>query len=703
MMPEKMLVDEIIRQLDQSLEVEFSFYQIEIPAEAISLLPAQQQNFVLDWVERAASINITVGYEFLLHAVEALEKLGQEMIEAWLLHAMDSYDRSGLRQALEIVRDMEAYIQFGKERTAAALYAEHEAILSHFVQGLSGRELKLGMIESALPYTDSETLFLPQIVARLPVAKDNFRLLKAMTAHLWAQTRYGSFQVDLLQQLASYADQESAFSSFHTLERIRLDACLQRELPGLHRDMQELSGLLDESLTLLPDHAMKLLQDPQATVHTTLQLLNELYDQLVLIDCCYQGRLDPDAIAETRAARIEREKALLRVAFKEIAEEHHGEESPQQQRFEISNNQQEQAHDLDFSLTLEDAPVAPPAVVSRLITSIMLDFGEVPDEYLTPAGDGEYDISKYQQQEAGSVDVWSGTYHEEGAFFYNEWDYRRRHHKKRWCALREVEAEEKESGFYAQTLHKYRGLGISLRRTFELLRGEDKLLKRQNFGDDIDIDAVVEAWPDWIEGSEMTNRLFTHMHKEERNIAVLFMVDMSGSTRGWINDAEREALILMVESLQILGDRYAIYGFSGNTRKRCDSYHIKDFDEPLDDGVRARICGIEAKDYTRMGAPIRHYTEKLNQVDARIKLLITLSDGKPDDYDLEYRGEYAIEDTRMALYEAQRAGVHTYCITIDATGHDYLPHMYGAANFTVIDKVEKLPLKIADIYRKITS
>jgi nitric oxide reductase NorD protein len=702
-MPEKLSVDEIVRQLERSLEVEFSFYQIETPAEAISLLTPQQQSFVLDWVERAASINIAVGYEFLLHAVEALEKLGQEMIAAWLLHAMDSYDRSGLRPALQIVRDMEAYIQFGKERTAAAIYAEHEAILSHFVQGLSGRELKLGMTESALPYTDSETLFLPQIVARLPVAKDNFRLLKAMVAHLWAQTRYGSFQVDLLSELAFYADQKSALSSFHTLERIRLDACLQRELPGLHRDMQELSALLDVTRIQLPDHAMKLLQDPQATVHSSLQLLAELYEEQLASDCCYQGCLHPDAIADARVARIEREKVLLRVAFKEIAEEHRREESSQQQRFEISSHQQEQEHDLDFALTLEDAPVAPPEVVSRLITSIMLDFGEVPDEYLTPAGDGEYDISKYQQQEAGSDDVWSGTYHEEGAFFYNEWDYRRRHHKKRWCVLREVEAEEQDSEFYAQTLNKYRGLVISLRRTFELLRGEDKLLKRQNFGDDIDIDAVVEAWPDWIEGSEMTNRLFTRMHKEERNIAVLFMVDMSGSTRGWINDAEREALILMVESLQILGDRYAIYGFSGNTRKRCDSYHIKDFDEPLDDNVRARICGIEAKDYTRMGAPIRHYTEKLNQVDARIKLLITLSDGKPDDYDLEYRGQYAIEDTRMALYEAQRAGVHTYCITIDATGHDYLPHMYGAANFTVIDKVDKLPLKIADIYRKITS
>ncbi|MEN8214146.1 MAG: VWA domain-containing protein, partial [Pseudomonadota bacterium] len=698
-------VAEITRRLELSLEVEFSFYQIETPAEALSQLPAQQQEFVLDWVERAASINIAVGYEFLLHAVEALDKLGQEMIEAWLLHAMDNYDRSGLRPALEIVRNMEAFIQFGKERQAAAIYAEHEAILSHFIQGLSGRELKLGMIDSALPYTDSETLFLPQIVARLPAEKDNFRLLKAMTAHLWAQTRYGTFQLDLLSQLAAYPDQELALRCFHALERVRLDACLRRDLPGLYRDMQALSGMLDEQEQRLPVHVIERLQEPQATVHSSLQLLREFDGGFDAVACCYQGCLQPAAIAEARNARIEREKALLRVAFREMAEEHRREVPPkeQQERFEISKNRQEPEHDLDFTLTLEDEPVVPPAIVSRLITSIMLDFGEIPDEYLTPAGDGEYDISRYQPQQANSDDVWSGTYHEEGAWFYDEWDYRRKHHKKRWCVLREVQIEEQHGGFYQQTLEKYRGLVISLRRTFELLRGEDRLMKRQAFGDDVDIDAVVEAWPDWIRGSEMTNRLFSRMHKEERNIAVLFMVDMSGSTRGWINDAEREALILMVESLQILGDRYAVYGFSGNTRKRCESYHIKDFDERLDDGVKARICGIEAKDYTRMGAPIRHYIDKLNQVDARIKLLITLSDGKPDDYDLEYRGQYAIEDTRMALYEAQRSGVHAYCITIDATGQEYLPHMYGAANYTVIDRVEKLPLKIADIYRRITS
>jgi len=219
----------------------------------------------------------------------------------------------------------------------------------------------------------------------------------------------------------------------------------------------------------------------------------------------------------------------------------------------------------------------------------------------------------------------------------------------------------------------------------------------------VDIDAFVEAWADVHTGLEMTDRLFTRMHRDERNIAVMFMVDMSGSTQGWVNEAEREALVLLAESLETLGDRYAIYGFTGMSRKRCEVFPVKDFEEPYNDEVKARISGIKAGDYTRMGAAIRHLSQRLVGVEARTKLLITLSDGKPDDYLGDYRGEYGIEDTRQALFEARRNGIHAFCITIDEEGQEYLPHMYGPANYTVISEVEKLPLKVSDIYRKITT
>jgi nitric oxide reductase NorD protein len=33
---------------------------------------------------------------------------------------------------------------------------------------------------------------------------------------------------------------------------------------------------------------------------------------------------------------------------------------------------------------------------------------------------------------------------------------------------------------------------------------------------------------------------------------------------------------------------------------------------------------------------------------------------------------------------------------------DYLPHMYGPANFTVVSQLHQLPHRVSDIYRRIT-
>jgi nitric oxide reductase NorD protein len=269
--------------------------------------------------------------------------------------------------------------------------------------------------------------------------------------------------------------------------------------------------------------------------------------------------------------------------------------------------------------------------------------------------------------------------------------------------MRELSVQPQFDGFVRKTMDRYSRHLARLRKTFEALRGEDKWLKKEPYGDEVDIDALVEAHADAQQGLEMSERLFTRLDPVERNIAVMFMVDMSGSTRGWINKAERESLLLLCEALETLGDRYAIYGFSGMTRKRCKTYRIKGFEDAYGDDIKARIAGIEAKDYTRMGAAIRHLTEILNGVEAKTPILITLSDGKPDDYSDEYRSEYGIEDTRRALIEAKRSGIHPFCITIDKQGQEYLPHMYGAVNYTIVDEVEQVPYKVSEIYRRLTA
>jgi nitric oxide reductase NorD protein len=269
--------------------------------------------------------------------------------------------------------------------------------------------------------------------------------------------------------------------------------------------------------------------------------------------------------------------------------------------------------------------------------------------------------------------------------------------------LRETDVQPGDDEFVKRVYAKHASNIARLKRTFELVRGEERLLKRQPEGDGIDLDALVEGYCDMHAGTELPPLLFTRRRKIERDLAVMFMVDMSGSTKGWINEAEREALVMLCEALEALGDRYAIYGFSGITRRRCEVFRVKRFDEPYGSLVRSRIAGIEPQDYTRMGAAIRHLTMRLDEVEARTKLLVTLSDGKPEDYSDNYRGEYGIEDTRQALLEAHKLGIRPFCITIDHEARDYLPHMYGAVNWTLVDDVATLPVKVADIYRHLSA
>ena len=698
-------LEQITHQLDHCLDVEFSFLKTEIPAQVIADLERTEQDYILDWVARVASTNIQLAYQFINHAVAALDKMDRKIIEAWALHAMDTYDQAGLHKAMDVIHNVDNFVQLSHERRAGTVFQEQASILHHFAHGLSGRKLKLE--ESATTYTDTDTIFLPALIAILPTADENFKVYKALVAYHWAQVRYGTFRLKLNDILAEQHAPDSFLKLFHALESLRLEACLARELPGLYREILAIRQQLQEPAYDKQWQSLaETLAETDKTVFDVLQLTQDNLQQLTPpAPSFFHGQLQPEQVEQTMSQRIEKEKNQFRSVLRHILDEikNQQEPAPTEQKFEATTKSAPSNSDLqDIELTLDGQPMPIPEQAKGLSSSIIQDLGDIPDDYLVPAGPGEYDPSLFQEKQDDPDDVWKGTYHEEGAFLYKEWDYRRQYYRKNWCAVRESAVSPVYDEFYSETLHKYGGLIKHLRKTFEAMRDEDRLLKRQADGDDIDLDALVEALADAADGSELSERLFTHMHRTERNIAVLFMVDMSGSTKGWINDAERESLILLCETLQTLGDRYAIYGFSGMARKRCEIYRIKEFAEPYNDEIKARISGIKPKDYTRMGFAIRHLSQILNNIEARTRILITISDGKPDDYD-SYRGEYGIEDTRRALLEARREGIHPYCITIDKEARDYLPHLYGPASYSVIDEVSKLPYKVSDIYRRLTT
>ena len=700
-------------QLEDRLDIHMiSLGAAEEPARALAEFSRQQQDFVLHWVSIVTRTSSGMALNFVSHVCPALRLMDADGVEAWLLACMDIYDTRGLHPAVVAFRDVEGFARDYKARSTGVSFEDVVNVLEVFVHGLNGRRLKLECGDHC--YTDTETLFLPACVSRYPDREENFQLYKAMVVHLWAQTWFGSWRIELREVLGRYADPDAALACFHALETMRLDACIRDTLPGVYRHLLRFRA--DSPVELNKDWqaAAERLSQPGAKLEDTLLWLQRLAAGKLPDSVIYQGVMRPEAVEKVRAARLQADKQAFRMhmlhmqdGLMEEADEQDdearevNEEGEVRLPFELRIVEaDDEANGVMFEMQLDGRPIEPPDDVKGTMASIFQDLGEIPEEYLYAAGDGAYHAEAVEQRNV--EDVWKGTYHEEGAFLYNEWDYERQNYRKNWTVLRELDVAPVEDDFVGDTLIKYRGLSASLRRTFEALRGEDKMLKKQPYGENVDIDALVEAYADTTMGLEMSDRLFTKKHKLERNIAVMFMVDMSGSTKGWINDAERESLVLLCESLETLGDRYAIYGFSGMTRKRCEVYRVKRFDEPYDETVRGRISGIKPKDYTRMGVTIRHLCHLLKQVEARTKLLITLSDGKPDDYDT-YRGAYGIEDTRQALIEARRDGIHSFCITIDTEAKDYLPHMYGAVNYTVIDEVRKLPLKVSDIYRRLTT
>lgn len=288
---------------------------------------------------------------------------------------------------------------------------------------------------------------------------------------------------------------------------------------------------------------------------------------------------------------------------------------------------------------------------------------------------------------------------------YDEWDCEMGEYRAGWCKV----VEEKVEGNVSLSLSGYRGVTASLRAAFERLRPQGWLrLKGEREGDEIDLDRLLENRVSARLGKTPTERVYIDRQKKERSVATAFLIDFSGSTKQQISgrgksvlQVEKEALILLSRAVETVGDTFALYGFAGQGKDAVRFYLLKDFDEPYHAVTEGRIGSMDAAFQNRDGTAIRHAARKLAAERARIKLLILLSDGRPLDQD--YTGSYAVADTKMALAEARRMGIHPFCVTVDVRGEEYLKGMYGEGAYTVIDRVEMLPIRLPQIYKRLTT
>jgi nitric oxide reductase NorD protein len=288
---------------------------------------------------------------------------------------------------------------------------------------------------------------------------------------------------------------------------------------------------------------------------------------------------------------------------------------------------------------------------------------------------------------------------------YPEWDWKRQAYRPDYCRVITGRASEQGEDWPVDTVTERNIRHV--RRQFEALRPRRQTLHAQPDGDELDLSMLIRSVADRRAGESGSDRVFTDVRPAARDLSVAVLMDVSLSTDAWMQDrrvldVEKGALLAFTHGLTACGDEHAIYTFTSRRRSNVNVTTIKGFEETLDQRIARRIAALKPGQYTRIGAAVRHVTGELAKRPQRHRLLLLLTDGKPNDVD-HYEGRYGIEDTRMAIREARKAGLRVFGVTIDENARDYFPHIFGRGAYAIVRDISRLPAALPAIYRQLTT
>lgn len=618
---------------------------------------------------------------------------------------------------------------------------------------------------------EGPTVYLASIMNRFSSTEQNVRSYTVTLAHEVGHVEFGTYRIDLpflrglaqrvaeryqLETNISVVDSLTDFFDLYPqkgvirdlwtiLEDARVEFLLQQEYPGLRDDLAVASRTSAQTRSLL--HGMtaremvldqlllrftqgagnppvrdnlqqvvercwdvaRAIENPDATNEHAIELADRIYqvlDEMI-------GRLEVVVPHDADSTAEEEELGAGPRAAEETAGgyrgimnwAYRGEMNPDYVRGESTESDEGEDVGEQPAPELEHAG-APSLSQERRIEepdtreARQDDAGEsvsqrsVLDDYFHVKGPGD-----------GVLPVPSG---QEQAYVYPEWDGGIQDYRLKWCRVVERPSEEGNQDFAQRILEQHAPAIRVLRRYFETMRPTGlQRVHGYDHGEHLDLDAAIRHVADRRAGIDPSDRIYDRRDKRERQVAVAFLVDMSGSTGRQLEtgqrrviDVEKEGLVLLIEALEAIGDQYALYGFSGQGRHQVDFMVLKDFSDTRRYQIGQRIAAMTPLQQNRDGAAIRHAVQKLLRCPARHRLLVLLSDGRP--LDGEYGEEYALEDTRMALQEARQQRISPFCLTIDQQASDYLKRMYGDVQYLVLDDILALPERLPRVYQRLT-
>ncbi|MDO8355556.1 MAG: VWA domain-containing protein [Nitrospirota bacterium] len=737
-----------------------------------ALVAERDADTALAYLRRAPELVTVIG-----ESAEAMVRF-----EAWFTAGMEvlAYSVEGARAyfALESQKALTSV-----EAALSGVPLRHVArTIKLFVQGLCGTDLTIQALpdslsqETAARATVSQNgriISLPALLRRYPTAEENTRLYLVMAAHEAGHVEFGTYRltlepfVDLVLALrqkygrVKQVEPDSLVALFRfyphpgliqdlwtLVEDARVEYLLQREYPGLQRDLQQFAreAITTRSLThgltvkeLVVDQLLQL----STAASQPVAIHEAIKDEIAILWPMCQVILAPTATAEeavrlAHALYVKLEELLAPKGAMILADQA-GDVSEELGVGPSASDQTGEDYRPVTNWVYRGA-MNPEFIRQNAQDGRQADDQQQSDEIqrmASAAGGSQEASSQGQQNRGGTRTETEGDRLAGGrqlpsqveellavkveqpapidhagpgdrAVRYPEWDQGIDDYRLNWCRVAERAAEEGSGDIVAATLSAHGSEVSALRRFFEGLRPPGlRRVPGQADGDELDVDAAVRMCAERAAGIDLSDRIYVRRERKERDVAAAFLVDVSGSTSRQLEsgrrviDLEKEGLVLLCEALEAVGDQYALYGYSGQGRGQVDFLVIKDFDDPLGGKAAQRLGGLVPMQQNRDGAAIRHATAKLLAREARTRLLVLISDGRP--LDDGYKDEYSLEDTKAALREARQRGVHPFCITIDREADGYVRRMYGDVQFAVIDHLEALPKRLPKIYQRLTT
>ncbi len=287
---------------------------------------------------------------------------------------------------------------------------------------------------------------------------------------------------------------------------------------------------------------------------------------------------------------------------------------------------------------------------------------------------------------------------------YDEWDYSKRNYKPNFCKLYPNHITETDVNYYKKTLKDNSSTLMGLRKMLTNVNNKMQQQRRQNQGDEFDLDALTDLYIDVHTGHTPSENVYLSKRKKEKDLSILMLLDVSLSSDGYaannrVIDVEKQVSILFGEILNEFNVDFSINAFFSKTRNFATYLTVKGFDEDWNK-AKFKVGAIEPQGYTRIGTALRHSGELLDQRQTKNKWVILISDGKPNDFD-KYEGKYGINDVKQALRELNQRHINSYALAIEANAKYYLPQMFGVNHYEILTTPVELLQSLVKLYEKI--